>query len=167
MKEAQVLAKLESLINSEMPTLRNNLFLRTDNGYEVFDRYVIRPNGSMVSVTKGQVDAGSFTTVKTALSWCIADNYHQNTLAESIRKLDSDKKRVSEDVNVRRVLLNGFKNSDRREAVELKVQMRQYKLNDLNEQLDKCANLAKYWQLRGFNNEIARTRRTTSNKKHR
>lgn len=167
MKETQVLARLESIVNTEMPMLKNNLFLRTDDGYEVFDLYIVKQQDDMVSVTKGRSSMGTFTTVKTALSWCIADNYQQNQLAESIRKLDADKKRVSEDVNVRRVLLRGFKNTDRREAVELKVQMRQYKLTDLNEQLDKCINLAKYWQLRGFNNEIARTRHTTSNKKHR
>jgi hypothetical protein len=37
----------------------------------------------------------------------------------------------------------------------------------VDERLTKCVNVAKYWQLRGFNNETARAGRSASHRPHR
>jgi hypothetical protein len=44
----------------------------------------------------------------------------------------------------------------------LKVEHRREQLARVSDQLTKCVNLAKYWQIRGFNNETARTGRSAS-----
>jgi hypothetical protein len=60
-----------------------------------------------------------------------------------------------------------LRESARREAVHSKIDSRKYRLRCIAEQLDKCINLAKYWQIRGFNNETARTGRTPPHRTNR
>ena len=66
------------------------------------------------------------------------------------------------DFDVRSNLVGKFKNSEHRTIVELKLRTRKDRLKLLDNELSKCINLAKYWQIRGFNNETVRTGRTTS-----
>ena len=166
MIETKVLSKLNQLVETEMSSLKGNLFLKTANGYQLFEKYNVDLSGGEYSVTYNSVLVASFSSLKTAVSWCIADHYKQRSLAESIISLEQKRRVVANDVAVRKAILKKFKHSSRQETVELKLQTRRYKLQSLDEQLNKCVNMAKYWQLRGFNNEIARTRRTPSNKKY-
>jgi hypothetical protein len=49
-----------------------------------------------------------------------------------------------------------------RTFVEAKIDTKRCRLQQLDFRLDKCVNLAKYWQTQGFNNETVRTGRTPS-----
>ena len=77
--------------------------------------------------------------------------------------LETKKIRIQDDVSAQVAHVDRFTDAEQRELVQLKLHHKQSVLNQVNEQLNKCVNLAKYWQIKGFNNEIARTRNQTSN----
>jgi hypothetical protein len=53
-----------------------------------------------------------------------------------------------------------------RDSVAAKISQKEQLLFFINSRLEKCVNVAKYWQLKGFNDEIARTKHSTPGKKY-
>jgi hypothetical protein len=69
--------------------------------------------------------------------------------------------RISADIAARQALVRQITNAERREATQLKITTKKTSINQIEKQLTKCVNLAKYWQIQGFNrDETARFRRT-------
>ena len=57
--------------------------------------------------------------------------------------------------------LKGYRGDERKEVAHLKLITKKTTIDTVEKQLTKCVNLAKYWQIQGFNrDETARTRRT-------
>ena len=158
------LEKLARIVERDLPGLENIAIIKDSNEYVVFSCYrlVKQPKEHSVAVYKYNVLLNEFTSLRTALSWCIADKHNQYTLSQDIKRLDASKNMLESDLAVRQPL--GLKISDPKlkESVMLKIDTRKRRLSQVSEQLDKCVNLAKYWQTRGFNNETARTGRTST-----
>lgn len=159
--------KLESILSDDIDSVKNNLIFATDEGYNVFDVYKLIKRGNEIEVIKHRNVIGVFSSTRTAISWCIVDKYKQYRLSDEIQQLDLSRKRLRDDVETSSLHMPKFKNSPAREIAELKLDTKKSLLGAIEQRLDKCANLAKYWQLRGFNNEIERTRRTAQNRDHR
>ena len=158
MKRQQALKRLEEILEQDLNDLEKTIILADGNRYLVFGRYSIEPsdyNGIWI-VLKNKQEVGEFSEVRSALSWCIADKYHQYQLRENISRLEKHKLLLKADLKVR----SGIKMDS--DAVFAKINTRRYRLQQIDFQLDKCINLAKYWQIRGFNNETQRTWRTAS-----
>jgi hypothetical protein len=160
MKQAAVLKRLEKIVEDDFDRIKENLILWDDGKYHLFDRYTIVKNSNgTFDVVKHLHDAKKFSALRVALSWCIADKYHQGQLAYRLLQLDKEKIRISNDVLVRQDLLKTIKDEDRLELVKLKISTKKHGLACVEQQLTKCVNLAKYWQIQGFNlDETARTR---------
>jgi len=154
------LHKLHQIVLPDFDVLKNNIILEDENGYIVFEKYFVKINENVVNVTRHGQDIGNFTSSRIALSWCIADKYNQERLARDIKNIDLQRRCLLEDVRVRKQIAKKCSDSERRETMFLKVSSKQIILSRLNHQIDKCVNLAKYWQIRGFDNEIARIKRT-------
>jgi hypothetical protein len=168
----QVEQKLEAILESEFDLIKHNLIYKDNDRYVAFNRYTIVPGPYSVSVSRHHNPIAEFTSLKTALSWCIADKYQQETLAQSILRLDGQCGRLAVDVALTQRSVPRIKNPEQRETVKLKLDHKKAILNLAQNRLEECTGLAKYWQIRGFNNEIARTRRpapirthSTSNRK--
>ncbi len=71
---------------------------------------------------------------------------------------------LNNDISARANLADSSNNPDFRESVGTKLETKIIRKKQLENQLAKCVNLAKYWQQRGFNNETARTSRSIPNK---
>lgn len=163
MKKQQAINKLLNLVKDDIPQLEKNSIIPQDSGYLAFGKYHISPPvDGIVTVHKQTQLCGEFNNVKTALSWCIADKFRQFKLADQILQLEKQIIMVVADLHVRSTLASRFKTPGQRSATEPKLSARRYRLTQLNHHLDKCVNLAKYWQIRGFNNETARTGRQAS-----
>ena len=151
-KAAQVLAKLahEHLIDNP------NAIIDTGNTISVFGIYTIVKHPEDFTVYKNCVEQVVFNSAKHALSWCIFDKYR--LLDAKKRIVECDKQfgykqmeimhyinciKGSTDVFQKGVLFDRLYNS-KSQAVAIK------------KQLNKCVNLAKYWQQKGFENETAR-----------
>lgn len=159
--------RLEQLLSADFDLAKPNMIISTSQGYEVFDRYTITKNIDTVEVKKRHGETLCFNNIRTALSWCIADKYRQHRLADEITSLDIKRRRLRDDVSFSSQLTKTFRNPDIRETALTKLEAKKGLLKTVEIGLDKCADLAKYWQIRGFNDEIERTRRSASNKDNR
>lgn len=162
MKQDLALKRLEKLAQEEFDRLKENLILWENGQYHLFDKYtIIKNTNSTFDVIKRYHDPKTFSSLRVALSWCIADKYQQTTLSYRLLNLDQEKLRMSNDVQVRQSLLKNITDPERSELVKLKISTKKHGLACVEQQLTKCVNLAKYWQIQGFNrDETARTRPT-------
>jgi hypothetical protein len=163
MKKTAIIQRLEKIVESEFNLLKDNTILWDNDQYHAFEQYTIsKNNDGTFNTVKHLHEPKVFSSLKVALSWCIADKYHYTELAFSILKLDQERKRLSNDVTVRVAMLQRIQDLDRRETAQLKVKTKKNRLDNVNNHLTKCVNLAKYYQIRGFNrDETARTKRNT------
>lgn len=159
--------KLEKMLHNDIVQIQENAIFKSEHGYEVFNRYTVTKHNSYVKVLRGNKEAKIFSSTRNALSWCVADKYNQIKLADKIELLDQQRIRLHNDVSTAMAAAAKIKDYDFKEIVELKLDTKQRLLKKVEHGLDKCVTLAKYWQLRGFNDEIERTRRTASNKENR
>ena len=88
-------------------------------------------------------------------------------LANEILSLENKRLTVDADLYVRTQIVKRIKDVERLEYLQIKLTHRREKLKHIKLQLDKCVSLAKYWQLKGFNNETARTGRQPTNRTNR
>ena len=160
MKHDVLLKRLEKIVEDDFKQIKENLILRDNDQYHLFDRYTIVKNSNgTFDVIKHLHDPKNFSALRVALSWCIADKYCQGQLAYRLLQLDREKLRMSNDLSVRQSLLKNITDSDLSEVIKLKISTKKHGLACVEQQLTKCVNLAKYWQIQGFNrDETARTR---------
>jgi hypothetical protein len=152
--------EFQKLFRKEFPELASNLILRNDSGeYEVFDHYLISPEKQGYRVYCSASDIGLFTTTKTALSWCIADKFKHFNLAREILNLDNKLNSLTADISARANLADRSKQPQFREIIETKLETKIIHKKQVEQELTKCVNYAKYCQQRGFNNETVRTGR--------
>lgn len=152
--------KLERWAKKEIRSNLHNMIINDDQGgYIAFGKYYIAPNRTSYEVRRYSDIAGKFGSKRSAISWCVADNLEQLNLAREILVLDSKKQLVGADLNVRQALAHRSRNADFQETVTNKLQRKLDTYQGISAELEKCINLAKYLQLRGFSNETARTSR--------
>ena len=162
MKKQQAFKKLQTIVAADLPEIERNSILKDGEDVVAFGNYRIQPIRGMFAVTRWADTVAEFSSSRLALSWCIADRYQKYTLANDIMRLGRQQNLLRADLQVRSALSKKIQQPHWRENVELKIQRKKQRLQYIEIQLDKCVNLAKYWQLRGFNNETARTGRTAS-----
>ena len=155
-------ARLEQLAQEGLDLVKHNMIWQEAGRYHVFGEYEIAVTSKGVDLTCSRRDSQRFSGVKSALAWCIAHKYRRHDVAQEIAELDQRRQRDTADLEVRSQLAKRHNNTDRRETAMLKVEQRRQQLAVTEMRLDKCINLAKYWQIRGFNNETARTGRSAS-----
>jgi len=158
--------KLAALAEQELPKLLDRVIVADGEKYRVFGSYVMRQTTQGYALTYQDTPVGIFTSTRSAVAWCIADKNRQYRLANEIQHLDFTLLRLRNDIEVRseqaRKSYGNFW-----ETVSAKAQHKQSQSQQIENELTKCINLAKYWQLRGSNNETARTGRNTPYKTNR
>lgn len=157
----RALDRLHNLVKQDLPDIAKNVIVPLEQDlYQLFDRYQIRINRDRTAnLEKHGNVVGEFTSSRLAVAWCIADKYNQQRLREDIQRLDRQKSMLVGDLSVRSALADRMRD---RSFVEAKIDTKRLRLRQIDFRLDKCVNLAKYWQTQGFNNETVRTGRTSS-----
>jgi len=156
--------ELERLVRIELKTLMSNLIWRNDHGdYELFGKYRIVSNRPGYTVFCSATEVGNFSSTKAAVSWCVADKYQNFNLARDILNTDQRLVAVTDDIFVRMGVANRSKKYDFKESIDTKLENKIIRKKQLEKQLVKYINLAKYLQQRGFENETARFSRNTKN----
>ena len=158
----EVQQRLEQLAQEGLDLVKHNMIWHEHGRYHVFSEYQleVQKNGCLMRSTRH--DDRRFGSVKTALSWCIAHKYQRHDVANEIENLDQQHQIGTADLEVRSQLARRQSDPVRRETAMLKVEHRREQLAQVSDRLTKCVNLAKYWQIRGFNNETVRTGRSPS-----
>jgi len=155
--------KLLKLARQELPRLADNLIVPHEKGYRAFGRYDIVPRGSLFAVSENQLDLGEFGSTRTALSWCIADKYHQFSLAQQIKDLDQRSTWARECIETRSRISESAA-QETKKVILTKLQHRRAVKYQIDLELEKCIQRAKYLQNRGFANDTQRTSPSGSTK---
>jgi hypothetical protein len=151
--------KLEQWAEREFRRHVDNIIVDdVDHGLLAFGRYHLIPGQIGCRVQLADDTELVFSNKKIAISWCVADKYHQYALANIIRILDQKRQLLSADIECHRRQIINTKNSNFADTVEAKLGVKTAKLEAINTELEKCIKTAKYFQIRGFSNETARTR---------
>jgi hypothetical protein len=133
-----------------------NAIIRMDSTIRAFGRYTIIRNAQSFQVYRSATLAVEPCSSKVAISWCVADKYGKDTLAKELITYDLEVERRSNEIMYYRNTLAHSQDSTLRFVVADRLAQSLASLKYAQEQLDKCVNLAKYWQLKGFKDETAR-----------
>jgi hypothetical protein len=149
--------KLEDFAEREFKRNINSIIVDDGEGsLVVFGKYCIEPVDTRFCVSVWDREIHSFSSKKTAMSWCTADNQSQYNLSNSILVLDRKKQALAADIYCRKTVGERGRYESFYEIVNIKIQPKIDLYNSVNAELEKCVNRAKYLQIRGFNNETAR-----------
>ena len=166
MKNIDFEERMKRILGDSAESAKDNSIINTDGGFLVFDRYRIIDSAGMVQVLHRDNFVSNFTSKKTALSWCILDKFNQIIKAQEILELDYKRQQIQADLSVKQKLYKHYSDPVIRDSVAAKISHKEQLLFFINSRLEKCVNVAKYWQLKGFNDEIARTKHSTPGKKY-
>ena len=143
--------KLERFAERELKRVYTELILDDEQGgYVVFGRYHVRPITAGVAVYHSDDLVSTFTNKRTAMSWCVADNAKQYSLARNIQILDNKQQSLAADIHCRRSQAQRSSRSQFSETVMTKLSIKIQRYNSIQSELEKCVNSAKYLQLKGF-----------------
>jgi hypothetical protein len=150
--------KLERWAEKELLRNIGTMIVDDDHGGIVaFGKYYIHSIDYVFQVNTWDREIHNFSTKRIAMSWCTADKYQQYNLANTILVLDRKKQTLAADIYCRKTLGEHGKSESFYEIINIKIQPKMDQYNSVSNELEKCVNRAKYIQIRGFNNETART----------
>jgi len=152
------LQKLDLWAERELKRHANHIILTDDDGAViVFGKYRIVTESDCARVYSWDREINCFSNKRVAMSWCTADIQNHHSLCNMIMVLDRKKQTLAADIHCRSAVGRQSRSEDFYEITTTKIQPKiaQYKL--VSTELEKCVNQAKYIQIRGFNNETART----------
>jgi hypothetical protein len=155
--------EFERMFRQEFRNVAPNLIWQSEDGYEVFDHYRIEPTTPGYRVICGITEVGTFSSTRTALSWCIADKNHGYNTAREILRTDNKLTALKNDIHIRAAIGDRSRDPALREIILTKLESKIIQKKLLENQLNKYVNWAKYIQQRGFHNETARTGRSQPN----
>jgi hypothetical protein len=148
------------MMRQEFPaTVANLIYCNDDGSYQVFDHYRIANEKSGYRVYCSATDVGIFGTTRSAMSWCIADKHKLYTLSRNILELDTKLRSLTSDIGTRAGIADASREPQFRETISTKLETKIIRKKQVEAELTKCVNWAKYIQHRGFNNETIRTSR--------
>jgi len=150
--------KLEQWAERELSRNISEMIIDDEQGGIIaFGKYYITPEKTGFSVRTWDREIHNFTTKRIAMSWCTVDHKQQYNLANTIFVLDRKKQALAADIYCRKTLGERGRHESFYEIINMKLQPKIDQYNSVSNELEKCVNQAKYIQIRGFNNETART----------
>jgi len=149
--------EFERWVQQEFTQMLPMLVWRNEDGdFEAFGKYHIIPQKPGYRVFVNDDEQGFFNSTRSAISWCVADKYNKLNLARDLLKFDNMLANISNDIFVRAGVANKTKDYNVKQNIETKLEPKILQKRELEYQLTKCVNRAKYLQQKGFENEASR-----------
>jgi hypothetical protein len=167
MNSTQIIRRLERMVSKDLPSLENLLILRHDNKYALFNRYVIEEIREDYHVWRSATYAGVFHNRRSAVAWVLSDRANSDELCRKIMNLDREKFNLDNNIMRYQHVARNTKDFAREEILQLRLINDRATVKQVNLELNKCIDRAKYFQIQGFNNETVRTISTTPNRANR
>lgn len=154
---SEQLEKLHKFLQD--PDLYQNLVALDDRErIHLFGRYTVINIGDQFLVIRNSMEQNRFSSAKVAVSWCIADRANRYDLCRRIETLDQQRLHYLNDLMQFQARLKlSRKNPWKQDLMQNRMSEAKQGLFDAHSRLRKCVNVAKYIQIRGFSDEIART----------
>jgi len=134
-----------------------NAIFRIGEDVRAFGRYLIHPCRDGFQIFRGATLAAETDSSRVAISWCIADKLNKHELSQQMIWADQEVSWRTKEIQHYRYVLAVSQDTTKKYVIADRLNDAQTKLRYAQDRLDKCLNLAKYWQHKGFNNETART----------
>ena len=133
-----------------------NSILKAGNTIQAFGVYTIKKQNSLYSIYKNRVCIAETSNAKNSLAWCVADKYNLSYHKQQILELDKQLSYKQAEIEFLKNIINSKVDMSRKFVAEDKLQTLIMKAGAIKKQLNKCVNLAKYYQQKGFENETSR-----------
>jgi len=151
---SQVAQRLQELVDRHLFNNPNTI-LKNKDSIRAFGIYTIRSTDGYYTVYRNRVLQTHLFAAKSALAWCVADKYLLKSLKQRIKNLDHDLGYRKNEIEIMKSAIASV-SSDRKYIIEDKLQTSIMRAQRARNQLNKCLNSAKYYQLKGFENETSR-----------
>ena len=155
MNSAQAAQSFQQLVDQHLFNNPNGI-LQTKDSIQAFGVYSIYKHNTYYRIYKNKMVIAETSTAKCALAWCIADKYKVNHLRDRIEQLDHYLSSKQVEIECYKNVINTPVPTERKQVIEDKLQESLLRAKRTKNQLDKCLNSAKYYQLKGFENETSR-----------
>lgn len=155
---------LENLTQNHLFNNPNGI-LQSEDSIQAFGAYSINKTKFGYKIYKNRVETAETASAKNALAWCIADKYYVKNLKEKILQYDAELASRNATISFLKNAISHVNETSRITVLEDKLQDTLYKAKHTRNLLDKCINSAKYYQLKGFENETSRLGIKTSSRK--
>jgi hypothetical protein len=127
------------------------IFRNNDGSYNLFNRYSIKRIGEQYEVSNNETwTTHTFSTLRNATIWCVADK--RNKIYDAARILELDRKigSVDTDISIFGRLIIRNKKIDDKLIFITKLDEAQSKKNALTAELNCYINLSNIWQTKQF-----------------
>lgn len=150
--------KLDQFAEKEFRKIMPNLIIETHAGQHlVFGNYLINQSQQGCKLHRYNGDfVANFSSARSAISYCVADKFQKYNLARKIQNLDTKHSILANDIACARAQAATSSRAEFREMVHTKIAPKLTQHRAVSNELEKCINLAKYLQVKGFQNETAR-----------
>jgi len=145
---------LESLARQHLIG-RNNIF-QVDDSIRAFGCYTIVKTANSYNIYRGSTLAFSPANTRIAIAWCVADKYNHFALLRDIEISSAELERLENDIDHYRGFIKLNQDNDRNEIILHRLHTTILRQKYIKNRLDKCIDVAKYMQQKGFDNETAR-----------
>lgn len=133
----------------------NSLFVNKST-ISAFGQYQIQKKKNYCIVFKRGVQIAEFGSLRSALSYCVADKYNILSLKNNIYDIDQELSRKESDILFYQHTLKESNDIELKNIVFSRLVECKSRVIWLRKRLNKCINSAKYWQQKGFDNETSR-----------
>ncbi len=147
---------LERMAREQYLDNRNALFQEGDDIW-AFGRYLIHPTADGYQIFRGATLAAETGSSRVAISWCVADKLNRFHITQEMLWADRELEWRNSEIESYRNTLNVTQDQIKKYIITDRLADAMIKRRHAQERLNKCLNLAKYWQQKGFNDETSRT----------
>lgn len=153
----QIHKKLKTIVNDEILSNSAESMVKIKDSYIIFGKYRIVENSDLWNVYDHSELTASFSSSRSALSWCILNNLGHYDACRDLTFYDNFYSFKKTDLERFKIKISTTKDPNARQILAAKASQSLIEKFQLKKQLNKCINLAKYYQTRGIDNETART----------
>jgi hypothetical protein len=149
-------AKVEKFLTKQLTTTNNTsniLLLQVDdNNHILFGKYAItKENNSYVLRMDNDDKERTFTTLKTAVTWCVFNERKKTVECKQIEQIDCKLSSLEIDILQKTKVLNNTKDEKFKFVYISKIEEDNMKKKILLKQLNRFINISKAWQAKKFN----------------
>jgi hypothetical protein len=149
-------AKVEKFLTKQLTTTNNTsniLLLQVDdNNHILFGKYAItKENNSYVIRMDDDDKERTFSTLKTAVTWCVFNERKKTVECKQIEQIDCKLSSLEIDILQKTKVLNNTKDEKFKFVYISKIEEDNMKKKILLKQLNRFINISKAWQDKKFN----------------
>lgn len=146
-----MIEKIERFLNKQLPGVEDLLFLKSDTGYELFNKYFIQidDRGYYIVTVKNKVGEHVFYNIQNAVTWCIYENRKKTKDVRRIEYLDNNLGSIEVSMGIHKRMLTSKSSADKSITLT-KLNEETLKRKTMQKELNRYVSTSKHWQTKSF-----------------